>query len=199
LKIGLTGGIGSGKSTVANRFAALGVPVIDADQITRILCQPGQSALNEIVANFGAKILDDNGYLKREVLREIIFHNDHARHKLENILHPKVRAEMELQINQLMVPTHYIILVIPLLLETGQNNFVDRILVVDCSNEVRINRAINRDHVNREQIDAIFFVQVSRTKRLAAADDVIFNDGDLDDLYHQIDVLHKHYLEWKIN
>lgn len=193
LKIGLTGGIGSGKSTVANHFSALGVPVIDADQVTRTLCLPGQPVLQEIVAAFGTAILDTHGQLKRAILRERIFSDVTARRTLEAIIHPCVRAEIFNQMQQLNA--HYVVLVIPLLLESGQNYLVDRILVVDCNDELRIPRIMQRDKVSYAQIEAIFSAQITHDTRLAAAHDIIINNFDFDNLYLQVNALHQRYLQ----
>ncbi|CAK0764889.1 dephospho-CoA kinase [Gammaproteobacteria bacterium] len=192
--VGLTGGIGSGKSTVADRFSALGIPVIDADQVTRTLCMPGQQALAEIVEAFGPGVLDADGRLDRTSLRKRIFADTAARHHLEAILHPQVRAEMARQV--MTLDTSYGILAIPLLLESGQVDLVDRVLVVDCPAEIQIRRVMARDNVPRPQVEAVLAAQTTQGTRLAIADDVLINDADIKTLHHQIDVLHHRYLKW---
>ena len=192
--VGLTGGIGSGKSTVAARFSALGVPVIDADQVTRSLCMPGQSALAEIVVAFGPEVLEADGRLDRAGLRERIFADEGARRRLEAILHPQVRAEMLRQVTALDVP--YGIFAIPLLLESGQLDLVDRILVVDCPKEIQIRRVMARDNVPRIQVEAVLAAQATQDSRLTIADNVLINDADITTLHCQIDALHHRYLAW---
>ncbi len=192
LKVGLTGGIGSGKSAVASRLATLGVPVIDADQITRALCLPGQSALTEIVGVFGVGVLDSMGALDRGRLRAHIFADADARRHLESILHPRVRTEMARQVAVLDAP--YAILVIPLLLEGGLVSWVDRVLVVDCPEERQIERVIQRDGVSRTHVESVLAVQSSRRARLTVAHELLHNDSDLESLHRQVDALHQRYL-----
>jgi dephospho-CoA kinase len=193
-RIGLTGGIGSGKTTISERFLALGAPVIDADQATRALCMPGEPALAEIVAAFGHEVLDMEGKLDRAGLRERIFIDENARRSLEAILHPRVREEMDRQIKTIDAP--YAIFSIPLLLESGQLNSVDRVLVVDCPEELRIRRVMARDNLPRAQIEMVLATQATQSARLAVADDILMNDVDLNTLYRQVDTLHQFYLEW---
>jgi dephospho-CoA kinase len=175
LRIGLTGGIGSGKSTVARAFALRGVPVLDADDIARELVQPGTPAIGAIVAAFGSELLR-GGQLDRAALRELIFRDDRKRLQLEAILHPLVYRELALRAGQLSEP--YAILCIPLLLETGRRDFVDRLLVVDCPVATQMERVRRRDGSSEDTIRRIIARQVSREERLAAADDVIVNDGE---------------------
>ncbi|WP_236102093.1 dephospho-CoA kinase [Methylotetracoccus oryzae] len=175
LRIGLTGGIGSGKSTVARAFAARGVPVLDADEIARELVQPGMPAIGSIVAAFGSELLR-GGQLDRAALREVVFHDDRKRLQLEGILHPLVYRELALRAAQLSEP--YGILCIPLLLETGRRDFVDRLLVVDCPVALQIERVMRRDGSSEDTIRRIIARQASREERVAAADDVILNDGE---------------------
>lgn len=199
LKIGLTGGIGSGKTTVAYYFAALGVPVIDADEIARELVTPGQPALQAIVNAFGPAVLDSAGHLDRARLRAMVFgaaanDNTGSRQLLEAILHPLIRAEMQRRAQGLTVP--YGLLSIPLLVEGEQNDLVDRILVVDAPEALQYQRVRERDRLSLDtEIMAILRAQASRQQRLAVADDVIINDADLDKLYQQIVVLHHFYQE----
>lgn len=191
LVVGLTGGIGSGKSTVAERFRVLGVPVVDADEISRELVEPGRPALARIVAAFGADILDSNGRLNRARLRGRVFADPLKRKELENILHPLIRVEMRRRMQSLTVS--YCVVVIPLLLETGQRELVHRILVVDAPRDMQIRRAMARDGSTAQDVEAVMRAQVDNQTRLAAADDVIVNDQDLEALYRQVDTLHRRY------
>lgn len=194
LTIGLTGGIGSGKSTVSAEFERLGIPVIDADQLSRQLVEPEQPALQQIVRQFGEGILTANGELDRRALRDIIFRDKAARHQLESILHPAIREAMHQQLAELEAP--YALLVIPLLLETGRQHYdIDRILVVDVPETLQLERVKRRDAVNDDEAAAILASQVDRQTRLAAADDIIHNDGDLTQLQQQIQQLHRRYLQ----
>ena len=190
--VGLTGGIGSGKTEVSNRFAALGVPIIDTDHLARELVQPGQAALEEIVASFGLDCLDEQGGLRRSYLRERVFTDADGRHRLEAILHPRIRALMKTRIAALSVP--YCIAVIPLLIESRMASLVDRILVVDVTEDEQIRRVTSRDGVTAEQATRILAAQASRSQRLAQADDVLDNSSNFDLLTRQIAVLHERYL-----
>ena len=192
LLIGLTGGIGSGKTAVSDRFAALGVPIIDTDQLSRELVAPGEPALGEIRADFGPEILTDTGELDRPALRRRVFADPAARRRLEAILHPRIREAMLARVRSLNAP--YVILVIPLLLETGQQDLVDRILVVDTSPEAQRARVRQRDGLEDDQIDQMLAAQIDRNTRLAAADDLIRNDADLHTLDHAVARLHAKYL-----
>lgn len=192
-RIGLTGGIGSGKSAVADCFYRLEVPVIDADLITRELVRPGTPALGEIAETFGKDVLQANGSLDRARLRQRIFNDAAARKRVEAILHPRVRDEIARQTSLLSAP--YCIIVIPLLLESGQQDLVDRILVVDAPESLQIERTMDRDQVNREQVEKIVASQASREQRLAIADDVIENNGTLEDLAQKVEALHARYLK----
>lgn len=192
LKIGLTGGIGCGKSTVADLFAAKGVPVLDADVISRELVEPGQPALQAIVQRFGEGLLVD-GRLDRTLLRRLIFARPEARRWLESLLHPLVYETMARRVAALYGP--YCLLVVPLLLETGQRGFVDRLLVVDCPPHVQRRRVKARDGSDDAEVDRILAAQMSREERLAAADDLIENSADLDFLSSQIDSLHRHFID----
>jgi dephospho-CoA kinase len=192
LVVGLTGGIGSGKSTVAELFAARGVPVLDADRIAREVVAPGTSGLDEVVATFGAGVLDAEGGLHRRRLRERIFSNSRARQRLEAIIHPRVRAEMCRRLDRLRAD--YAILIIPLLVERGQQDLVDRVLVVDLPETLQIRRAAARDDVDTAAVERIMEAQCRREQRLRAADDIIDNSGGPDRLIAQVDRLHQHYL-----
>jgi dephospho-CoA kinase len=198
LIIGLTGGIGSGKSTVAQRFAELGIPVIDADITTRKLVVPGQPALEEIAQQFGTDILLPSGELDRAQLRQRVFSQPNARKRLEAILHPRARAAVQQRIVALQnssPPPAYCILCVPLLIESGWQDLVQRILVVDTEREQQIQRTQQRDQLSRQQVNAIIDSQADRDTRLAAADDVITNTGDRSELQAQIDALHQRYLQ----
>lgn len=193
LRIGLTGGIGSGKTTVSQVFAELGVPIIDADVIARELVQPGQPALDEIVAQFGTDVLDPNGHLDRGKLRQRVFAAEGQRRALEAILHPRIRAELSRRAD--MAPSPYCILSIPLLLESNLESMVDRILVIDVSEATQITRASARDGVPANQIECIIRQQIARAQRLAAADDIIDNEiMDITALQVQVYRLHQKYL-----
>ncbi len=191
LVIGLTGGIGSGKSSVAAYFSELGVPVIDTDIIARQLVEPGQPGLRQIITCFGKQILNPDGTLDRAQLRSKIFSAPAERLKLEQILHPLIRAEMQRQIQQ--ADTHYCIVEIPLLLESGWRDEVDRVLVVDAPPTLQIERATQRSSIDREEVERIIATQTERSKRIAAADDVILNEGSLADLKQQVARLHQLY------
>jgi dephospho-CoA kinase len=191
LRIGLTGGIGCGKTTVADLFAVKGIPVVDADLVARELVEPGQPALSAIVARFGPDILSA-GRLDRARLRQIVFADPEQRLWLESLLHPRVYEGMRQRIATLAAP--YGILVIPLLLETQGRDFVDRVLVVDCPEDVQRGRVKTRDHLDEAAVDRILAAQLSRAARLAAADEVISNAADPDELAVQVDRLHRLYL-----
>lgn len=192
LVIGLTGGIGSGKSTVANLFAEKGITVIDTDQLARDITLPGQAALHKIVEKFGAGILLPDKTLNRAQLRKVIFADPHKRRWLEKLLHPLIRAEMQ-QLIAVATPP-YCVVVIPLLLETAPNPLIKRILVVDAPEEQQIQRAKRRDKLSEEEIKAIINTQVTREIRLATADDIIYNDKTREQLFSQIEKLHQAYL-----
>ncbi len=192
LVIGLTGGIGSGKSTAAERFRHLGVPVIDADAIARELAQPGQTGFAAIVDHFGREILDETGHIDRRRLREIVFRDPAAKRTLETILHPLVRREMQRQAARL--DTDYCIFMVPLLFESGQDALVDRVLVIDASEQLQRQRTRQRDGVDEQQIQRIMAQQIDRQTRLSLADDVIHNNGDIDQLHAAVDALHQRYL-----
>lgn len=192
LLIGLTGGIGCGKTAVAELFAEQGVPVIDADQVAREVVAPGEAALKELCRHFGDDVLLADGRLDRGRLREIVFHDQQARLELEAILHPRIRKQMQQQLADLVAP--YAILAIPLLLETGQQELVDRILVVDCPPDQQIRRVCTRDGGSPSQARGILRAQCSRQDRLSAADDIIDNAGPQTQLRPQVLQLHRKYL-----
>lgn len=196
-KVGLTGGIGCGKSMVAGMFARLGVPVIDADAISRDLTSGTGPVLQQLAGLFGRNILDQRGLLDRSALRNIIFSDNNARAELERILHPLVYEAMNHLYDQ--IDAAYCILSIPLLLETHASEKVDRILVIDCPVELQIERASNRDKVSRQVVENIIHSQVSRDMRLSAADDIIVNDGSIVSLEARVRDLHGVYLELSLN
>lgn len=191
LIIGLTGGIGSGKSTVAEMFAALGVPIIDMDRIARQIVEPGQPALTRITREFGTSVLNADGQLNRRKLREVIFDNADKRRRLEAILHPLIRQETNRQLAEL--DAVYCIVVIPLLLESNQHSLVDRILVIDVPETLQISRTMQRDGVSASEVHNILAAQVDRNSRLAAADDVIDNSADLEQIRIRVIELDQQY------
>ncbi|MCP4285041.1 MAG: dephospho-CoA kinase [Gammaproteobacteria bacterium] len=195
--VGLTGGIGCGKSAVTDLFEQLGVPVIDADKVAREVVEPNQPALAMIERRFGSDLVASDGNLDRARLREIVFDNQQARQDLESILHPRIRQTMRLRLEALDSP--YAILSIPLLLETGQTSTVDRILVVDCTQQVQIERVCKRDRTTTKNVQAILKAQSSRAEKLEIADDVIDNSGQLETLAPQVESLHLSYLEQSIH
>jgi dephospho-CoA kinase len=193
LVVGLTGGIGSGKTTVANGFHALGVPVIDADKLARELVEPGQPALDEIISTFGSEATTADGRLDRNYMRQRIFANPDQKSQLEAILHPKIRQRIRALLANIRTP--YCIVVIPLLLETRQTDLVDRILVVDSPEKEQLTRVAARDSLSDNAIMAIMDSQTDRNTRLAAADDIIVNDRGMSELTRHIQTLHRHYMD----
>ncbi len=192
LLIGLTGGIASGKSTVAQRFMDLGVPVIDADVAAREVVAPGKPGLQQVIDRFGSRVVAENGELDRRALRELVFSDPDARRDLEAILHPLIRSEMDRCAALAVGP--YIVMVIPLLIEGGSRDRVDRILAVDVDEAVQLQRVMARDHCSAEQAQAILDSQAPRSVRLAAADDVLSNAGTVTELRQAVDGLHQQYL-----
>lgn len=192
LTVALTGGIGSGKSTVADRFARLGVPIIDADVLARELTAPGEPALEEIGAAFGPAVIQPDGGLDRAALRRTVFADATARRLLEAILHPRIRARMLAWLREVQAP--YALLVIPLLFETGQTDLADRILVVDLPEDEQVRRVQTRSGLDEAEIRRILATQATRAERLAGADDRIDNSGGLAALEDQVERLHRRYL-----
>ncbi len=188
----LTGGIGSGKSTVSRYFEELGVPVIDTDLIAREQVAPGMPALQEIINQFGKQVLDADGRLNRARLRRIVFDAPEKRRQLEQILHPRIRAEVARRLQRLDTP--YAVVVVPLLLESGHNYSADRILVVDLPEALQIKRIRQRDALSEIQIRQILAAQTDRASRRAIADDLIENSGDLAALKAATEQLHEKYL-----
>lgn len=193
LVIGLTGGIGSGKSTVARMFAAVGVPVIDTDEISHALTAPNGAAISLLREAFGADIFKLDGALDRALLRSRVLADEHIRLKLEAILHPMIRDVVECRLAEIQAP--YALVVIPLLVETGAYQAIlDRVLVVDCGEDVQIKRALGRGGWSRAEILAMMAKQTDRETRLKHADDVIANAGDEANLAIQVATLHQTYL-----
>lgn len=191
-RVGLTGGIGSGKSTVSSIFSRLGVPVIDADQVARSVVEPGTDALAKLMAHFGEKILA-NGQLDRRRLREIIFSDEKAKQWVEALLHPLIKAEMLSRADAHDYP--YVILEIPLLFEAGYQGLVNRVLVIDAPAVLQIDRVMSRDQVPAVQVESVIRSQIPAEARLKQADDIIENTADLDRLQRQVESLHCNYLE----
>lgn len=192
LRIGLTGGIASGKSTVADMFADLGVPVIDTDIIAREVVRPGEPALAEIREAFGAGVIAADGTLNRPAMRAIVFGDDAARRRLESILHPRIGRATREQAEA--AGGDYQVIVVPLLVESSLREFVDRVLVVDCDEETQVARLLARDAESADQARRMLAAQSRRAERLAIADDVVGNDGSLDDTREQVLALHRRYL-----
>src|SRR5580698_441655 len=194
LRIGLTGGIASGKSTATQRFAELGVPVINADVASRNVVEPGKPGLAQVVQRFGGGILDADGRLDRRALRNLIFEDSSLRQALDAILHPLIRAEMEREAAQATAP--YVVMAIPLLVEGGSaGKRVDRVLVVDADETLQIQRLQARDGSSEEQARAILSSQATRAARLSHADDVLLNAGSVAELRQAVDRLHEQYLQ----
>jgi dephospho-CoA kinase len=192
-RVGLTGGIASGKSTAAKFFGALGVPIIDTDQLARDVVEPGQPPLERLVERFGPGILTEDGHLDRPALRNIVFSDPMARADLEALTHPAIGAAVQAKSTEL--GGIYQILVLPLLVEKNLGSQLNRVLVVDCDEELQIRRLQNRDGSTLEQARAILNAQASRTSRLKAAHDVIKNEGDMSAVREQVEQLHARYLE----
>lgn len=191
--LGLTGGIGSGKSAASQWFETQGITVVDADIVARKVVAKGQPALKEIQQQFGDWVLLESGELNRAALREYIFKEASARHQLEAITHPAIRQSIIQQLMAAISP--YVILVSPLLFETNQYQLTDRSLLIDAPIQRQIERASQRDGQSIEQIEKIIHVQMSREKKLSLAHDVVSNNSDLNHLYIQLEILHQSYLE----
>lgn len=192
LIVGVTGGIGSGKTAVTDFFAAKGIAVVDADIAARVVVESGKPALTTIAERHGEDILLQNGSLNRRKLRDIIFQNDAERIWLENLLHPLIREEIIQELEQ--ATSDYAVFVSPLMIETSQQELVNRILVVDVSVNTQIARCTLRDNMNREQAETIIQKQSSREDKLKIADDVVDNEGSLQALHEQLELLHQKYL-----
>jgi len=190
--IGLTGGIGSGKTATSDAFKSLGIDIIDADMSSRRVVERGQPALDDIQDHFGSDILDSENNLDRAKLREIIFQDPKERVWLEELLHPKIAQHIKDQLESSKSP--YCVLVSPLLLETEQKSFCSSVLVVDVPEESQISRTSKRDGVSEEQVKSIIATQINREQRLKQADEIIMNDGSIEELKEKILVLHTKYL-----
>lgn len=193
LIIGITGGIGSGKTAASDYLGSRGITVVDADQVSRQVVEPGQPALEQIRAQFGDQVLQADGQLDRAALREIVFADPEQRRVLESITHPAIATEIRNQLERSDSP--YSILVSPLLLETDQHQLVDRVLLVDVPESVQVERTARRDEVPGDQVRHIMAAQMDRQERRRKADDIVLNDGSLADLHEQLDHLHDYYLE----
>ena len=193
LVVAMTGGIGSGKTVVAQAFADLGADVIDTDQLAHELTAPGQPAVREIAGRFGNQVLTAEGALDRAALRKLVFSDAGARRRLESLLHPLIARQVVRRLAAVSGP--YVILVVPLLVETaGYEDIVDRVLVVDSPEDVQVARVRRRDGLSTDEVEAILRAQASRQQRLARADDVLTNDGDLGSLRGGVERLHREYL-----
>lgn len=192
LRVGLTGGIGSGKSTVAALFARHGVPIIDTDEIARTLAAPGKPVHREIVSAFGREVLGTTGEIDRVRLRKIVFGDTTERKRLEAILHPRVRTEVTAQTTALRAA--YCLVVVPLLIEAGFTDLVDRVLVIDTNENLRLERTKARSSLNETEIQGIMASQLGRQERLQKADDVITNNSDIAHLEREVARLHGTYL-----
>ena len=190
--VALSGGIASGKSTIANLFAQLGVPIIDADVIARQVVEIGTDAYKVIVKHFSQEILLPNNEIDRSQLRDIIFNNDHERLWLNNLLHPIIQEQTQIQIAQQTVA--YVIWVVPLLVENNLHNLADRVLMVDTPEQLQLERLIQRDNIDESLAKKMISSQISSQKRLTYADDIIVNNGDLTSLTAQVNKLHQQYL-----
>jgi dephospho-CoA kinase len=192
LTIGLTGGIGSGKSTVSDMFQELGVPVIDSDIIAREVVEPGEPGLEGIIRLFGPEVLHTDGTLDRRQLRGLVFDNPNARSQLEQLLHPLIRERSQQRLAAL--DTAYAILAIPLLVEAGLQTTVDRVVVVDCPEQVQVERICERDQVTPDQARSVLAAQCSREQRLQVADDIIDTNVPYEHIRQQVNSLHQQYL-----
>tara|TARA_Y100000817_G_C16835896_1_gene535714 strand:+ start:368 stop:952 length:585 start_codon:yes stop_codon:yes gene_type:complete len=190
--IGLTGGIGSGKTAVSDIFQGLGITVVDADLASRVVVEKGREELNKISDHFGKDILSRDGELDRAKLREIIFNSQDEKLWLESLLHPAIAAQIKKELDSSTSP--YTVLVSPLLLETDQKNFCSKLLVVDVPIETQIQRTSKRDNVSEEQIKSIISSQIDRESRLQQADEIILNDGSLEELAVKVKELHEKFL-----
>lgn len=191
--VALTGGIGSGKSTVAAAFNRLGITIVDADVIARQLVAPGTTALTAIAAHFGQAMLLADGSLNRSALRQLIFSDAEEKNWLNRLLHPLIQKETQYQLIKASSP--YVLWVVPLLIENNLHSAADRILVVDIDSETQLSRTIERDGVSRQQALKILAAQATREERLAIADDIIDNSGTAQNIEPRVSALHRHYLE----
>lgn len=193
LKVGLTGGIASGKSTVTGYFHELGVPIIDADEIAREIVKPGSEGLSRLVTAFGPGILRSDGYLDRRQLRQKIFSNAEERERVNRLLHPLVRQQIQKALNKIS-EAPYVLIAAPLLFESGLDKDMDRLVVVDCDETTQIHRLLHRDNIDLEEARLAMKAQMDRQKRRERADDVIDNNGSLKSLKTQVEKLHRRFL-----
>jgi len=192
-RVVLTGGIASGKSAASAYFESLGVAVIDADRVSRELVQPGQPALAQIVAQFGEDMLTPGGELNRQALRQRVFADPAERKRLEGILHPLIRERMQEQAEQARSP--YVLLVVPLFVETGKSYPCERVLLIDTAEATQRQRLATRDGSSDQQVQQLLAAQAGRTARIDAADDVISNNGSLEELQAALGALHQRYVQ----
>ena len=190
--VGITGGIGSGKSAVTDHLETLGITVVDADKVARVVVEPGTPGLAAIAEHFGEDILLADGRLDRAALRKIVFDNPDERKVLEGITHPRIRDEISRQLSEANSP--YVVLSSPLLLESGQNTFADYVVVVDVPEEVQLTRTMARDNNSEALVKQIMAAQLNRRRRLSRADTSIMNNGSLDALYERVKRLHEDLL-----
>ena len=193
LIIGLTGGIGSGKSVASDKFASLGITVVDADVASRTVVEPGMPALKEIESHFGPEIITGDGQLDRTKLREIIASDAEERKWLESVLHPRIGEQIAKEISESTSP--YTLFVAPLLLETNSQVMCARVVVVDVPKEVQVERTAERDEVSTDQVEQMVSAQMEREKRLGKADDVLVNTGTIEELEKKVEELHEKYLQ----
>ena len=186
--VGITGGIGSGKSAVTDYLETKGITVVDADKVARVVVEPGTSGLAAIAEHFGSDILLPDGSLDRAALRKVVFDNADERKVLEGITHPRIREEIARQLSEATSP--YVVLASPLLLESGQNSFANYVVVVDVPESVQLSRTMARDDNSEQLVKSIMAAQLDRETRLSRADTSISNDGSLDELYTRVDDLH---------
>ena len=193
LYIGLSGGIASGKTIVSDEFSSLGADIIDTDIIARELIFPGSKTLNEIISVFGENVIQDDGNLNRKLMRQIIFSEKDKKITLEKIMHPKIQNEVKLKIQS--ASGQYQIIVVPLLLQSPILDFIHRVLIIDCDEKIQINRLIKRDNISEELAKKMIENQSKREERLAIADDVILNEGRIEEIKHEVKKLNDFYIK----
>ena len=190
--VGITGGIGSGKSAVTDYMETLGITVVDADKVARVVVEPGTPGLAAVTEQFGPEILLANGQLNRALLRQRVFENPEARQALEHITHPRIREEIARQLHE--ATSAYVVLASPLLLESGQNSFADYVVVIDVPEDVQLRRTMARDDNSQALVERIMSAQLDRETRLARADTALSNNGSLEALHKKVDALHRDLL-----
>ena len=189
--VGLTGGIGSGKTAASNFLASLDIDIVDADVVAREVVKPGSPCLTAIAEHFGERVIDTQGQLNRRALRDIVFNDDPAKEWLNQLLHPAIRTRLLAQLQQADSP--YVVLVAPLLLENQLQRYCDRVLVIDVPEALQLERTMQRDNSEQQQVEAIMASQLTREQRLQCADDIVHNDADLTHLQQQLTALDKRY------